>query len=150
MGCRQLRRWSRKPAGLRFIPDRREAWRVLLATTLPQTEGCVRSGHRVALFYTWSRLCAMQKLKQLREERGWTIYEVARRAQISFQSIANLEGSTDHPSPGNPAKTTITTVNALLELFHPDLKLCDFVENTDLKAVPRSAYAKLRIQSKSQ
>ena len=92
----------------------------------------------------------MQKLTTLREERGWTIYEAATRAGVSWQSIANLERSASQTGPGDPPKTTIATANALIELFHPDLLLCDFVKETDLKAVPRSAFAKLRILDKQQ
>jgi len=90
----------------------------------------------------------MKKLKQLREDRGWTIYEVARRAGVSFQSVANLEDSASKTGPGHPAKATITTVNALIELFHPHLALCDFVTKSDLAAVPRDDAALERILAK--
>ena len=90
----------------------------------------------------------MKNLKKLREARGWTIYEVARRAGVSFQSIANLEDSASKTGPGHPTKATITTVNALIELFHPELMLCDFVSDSELEAVPRNEEALQRILAK--
>jgi DNA-binding XRE family transcriptional regulator len=92
----------------------------------------------------------MEKLTALREERGWTIYEAASRAKVSWQSIANLERSASQTGPGDPPKTTIATANALIELFHPDLKLCDFVTETELRTVPRNAAAVPRLLAKQQ
>ena len=90
----------------------------------------------------------MEKLKQVREKRGWTIYEVARRAEVSWQSIANLEDSESMTGPGHPTKATVATVNSLIEVFYPDLKLCDFVSKSDLEAEPRDDAARERILAK--
>lgn len=90
----------------------------------------------------------MKKLRKLREARGWTIYETAKRARVSFQSVANLEGAASRTSPGHPASATAATMNALIELFHPELALCDFVAESELEAVPRDDAALKRIIDK--
>lgn len=81
----------------------------------------------------------MQKLIDVRNSRGWTIQQTAKRAGVSWQSIDNLERSTT--GPGDPPKTTIATVNALIEVFYPDLRLCDFVGTSNLEANPRDGDA---------
>lgn len=87
----------------------------------------------------------MEKLKALREARGWSIYEVARRTKVSYQSIANLEGSESSTRPGDPPKTTVATASSLLELFYPELRLCDFVPGSLLEAKPRRRSCHRRI-----
>jgi len=101
----------------------------------------------VELFYVWSMLAAMTKLQRLREKRGWTIQETARRAGVSWQSIKNMEDATTE-RPGDPDKSTVATANALIEVFYPDLRLCDFVRDTNLQVEPASGAAMTRIRDK--
>ena len=100
--------------------------------------GCDEYGHRLARFYALSRLYAMTKLQKLREAKGWTIQETARRAGVGWQSIGNLEDATTE-RPGDPAKATVATATALMEVFYPKLQLRDFVPTTNLQIVSRTS-----------
>lgn len=88
----------------------------------------------------------MEKLRRVREANGWTIQETARRSGVSWQSIKNLEEPNGDTRPGDSEKTTAATVNALLEVFHPALKLRDFVPHTNLMVLPASIKASRRIE----
>ncbi len=83
----------------------------------------------------------MEKLKRLRIAKGWTIQETAKRSGASWQSIKNLEEPNGDFRPGDPEKTTGATISALLQVFHPELKLRDFVPETHLMVLPRSIKA---------
>ncbi len=87
----------------------------------------------------------MKKLERARKARGWSIQETARRAGVSWQSLKNLETENGDTRPGDPDKATGATMVALLEVFHPELKLQDFVPGTLLSVVPRSTTAYGRI-----
>jgi len=64
------------------------------------------------------------KLKRLREDRGWTRYEACERTKgvMKWESLTRLEeGRTD------PSRLLIKTAIALIDIYYPDLELTDLV-----------------------
>lgn len=72
----------------------------------------------------------MKALKDAMEEKGWSIYETAKKTGIPNQSIRNLlrEGET---RPTVPASVTAYTMYRLLTVF-PTLDIPDFIAGATL------------------
>ena len=79
----------------------------------------------------------MQKLVKAREARGWSKTELSKRAEVPYQSVANLECGRSVHGPVNPGNVAVRTAIKLCEALWPDLELRDFIPATRFDLQPR-------------